>query len=61
MTELTGKQRETLCVALELGYFAIPRNAHQKDIAQRVGVSEQAVQERLARAHRTLAKQAVDT
>lgn len=51
---LTETQRETLLTALELGYFDVPREATLDDIADRLGVSTQAVSTRLRRAQRRL-------
>ncbi|WP_247731100.1 helix-turn-helix domain-containing protein [Halovivax limisalsi] len=47
---LTTNQRETLLTALELGYFAVPREAQIDDLAGALGVSTNAVSERLRRA-----------
>lgn len=51
---LTEKQRETLLVALEFGYFDVPRDATLDDIAEQLDVSTQAVSTRLRRAQRRL-------
>ncbi|ADD04458.1 HTH-10 family transcription regulator [Natrialba magadii ATCC 43099] len=48
--ELTTEQREALVVGLELGYFAIPRNAQISDLADELGISTNAVSQRLRRA-----------
>lgn len=47
---LTPTQRETLLTALETGYFAIPRRITGEELAAELGVSDQAVSERLRRA-----------
>ena len=47
---LTPTQRETLLTALEAGYFAIPRRITAEELAAELGVSDQAVSERLRRA-----------
>lgn len=46
---LTTCQRETLRLAHERGYFAIPREATLSDLADELGISNQAVSERLRR------------
>ncbi|EMA53481.1 MULTISPECIES: helix-turn-helix domain-containing protein [Halococcus] len=46
---LTSCQRETLQLAHERGYFDIPRQATLGDLAEDLGVSNQAVSERLRR------------
>ena len=51
---LTDAQREVLAVAYERGYFEIPRKASVEDIAAELGISGQAVSERLRRGHRAL-------
>jgi predicted DNA binding protein len=47
---LTPTQRETLLTALETGYFAIPRRITGEELAAELGISDQAVSERLRRA-----------
>jgi predicted DNA binding protein len=51
---LTDPQRETLIRAVEGGYYSIPRRMSTQDLADRLGVSDQAVTERLRRAIVTL-------
>lgn len=51
---LTAQQREVLRVALEHGYFEVPRRATLRDIAAELDISSQATSERLRRAHRQL-------
>jgi hypothetical protein len=46
---LSAVQRETLSAALEAGYFDVPRRVSIADLAERLGVSDQAVSERLRR------------
>ena len=53
-TVLTPVQRDTLETALDMGYFDVPRQATIDDVADRLGVSSQAISERLRRAHRHL-------
>jgi predicted DNA binding protein len=51
---LTDPQREVLAVAYEKGYFEVPREASVEDIAAELGISGQAVSERLRRGHQKL-------
>jgi hypothetical protein len=53
---LTSGQREALGVALEMGYFEVPREATAADVGERLGVTRQAVSERLRRAMATAAE-----
>jgi len=46
---LTDAQREVFRLALERGYFDIPRRTTLVDIAEELGISDQAVSERLRR------------
>jgi len=46
---LSAVQRETLSTAFEAGYFDVPRRTTISDLAERLGVSDQAVSERLRR------------
>lgn len=46
---LTPLQRETLALALAAGYFDVPRGTTVADLAVELGVSEQAVSERIRR------------
>lgn len=48
-SKLTPRQRETLLTAHEEGYFDIPRKITLVDLAGQLGVSDQAVSERLRR------------
>ena len=50
----TAEQSETLVVAVTQGYFDVPRGATMDDLAAELGVSRQAVPERLRRAHKGL-------
>jgi predicted DNA binding protein len=47
---LTDPQREALVLAVESGYYDIPRGCTTKNIASQLGISDQAVTERLRRA-----------
>jgi predicted DNA binding protein len=51
---LTPPQYETLMVACKRGYFAVPREITLETLAAEMGVSHQALSERLRRAHQTL-------
>ncbi|MFC3476192.1 helix-turn-helix domain-containing protein [Halobacterium litoreum] len=57
---LTDAQREALEIALERGYFEVPRECSLAEVADEIGVSEQSVSERLRRAARHLVRDAVD-
>lgn len=52
--ELSEQQRAVLKVALDKGYFEIPRNGTLDDIAAELDISSQAASERLRRGHRQL-------
>jgi predicted DNA binding protein len=43
-----------------MGYFEIPREASTSDIGDRLGISAQAVSERLRRGHRKLVTSTVE-
>lgn len=47
---LTAKQREVLVTALEKGYFNVPREATQQDLADSLDIQSSAVSETLRRA-----------
>jgi predicted DNA binding protein len=51
---LTPKQEEALRVAIEMGYFEIPRGADPATVASELGLSKSAFLERLRRAEREL-------
>jgi predicted DNA binding protein len=53
-SDLTPPQREVLAVAYEKGYFEVPREVSAEDIGDELGISGQAVSERLRRGHRKL-------
>ncbi|MFP9190176.1 helix-turn-helix domain-containing protein [Natronosalvus vescus] len=52
--ELTASQREALVVAYENGYFDSPRVTTLEAIGDEIGISRQAVADRLRRGHRHL-------
>lgn len=56
---LTDAQREAIRVALDEGYFGVPREATLADIAAELDVSTQAASERARRAVEALAENAV--
>lgn len=53
-TPLTETQYETIVTAHELGYFDVPRNVTLQELADELGVSHQALSERLRRSHAAL-------
>lgn len=54
--ELSEPQREALDLAVARGYYAIPRKVTTAELADELGISDQAVVERLRRATITLAR-----
>lgn len=54
--DLTREQRIALVVALELGYFEVPRETQIGELAAELGISTSAVSQRLRRATRNLTK-----
>jgi len=48
---LTDKQQDVLQLAFEHGYYAIPRETSAQNLADEMGISHQALSERLRRAH----------
>ncbi|WP_394349503.1 helix-turn-helix domain-containing protein [Natronococcus pandeyae] len=52
---LTTPQREALACAVRHGYFEIPRRISLEELAAELGVTHQALSERLRRASDTLA------
>ena len=51
---VTDPQREVLLLALDRGYYTVPRNASLSDLAESLGISSQAASERLRRGTQTL-------
>lgn len=45
---LTPKQRETLIMAVEKGYFSVPRETKLDEIAEEIGITRQAASKRVA-------------
>ncbi|MFC6836565.1 helix-turn-helix domain-containing protein [Halomarina ordinaria] len=56
---LTARQRETLELAHENGFFEIPRRSTMGDIAEAFDVSEQAISQRLRRGYARLVESAL--
>ncbi|MEY7848175.1 helix-turn-helix domain-containing protein [Natrarchaeobius sp. A-rgal3] len=57
---LTDAQYETLVEALDRGYYSIPREMDMEGLSDVLGVSHQALSERLRRAHRSLVDEVVE-
>lgn len=47
--DLSPAQREALAIALEEGYFAVPRETTLVDLAEKLGISDSAVSQRIRR------------
>lgn len=56
---LTDEQYETLVEAVERGYFDVPRAISQPELAELLGISHQALSERLRRAQKTLTRNTI--
>ncbi len=56
---LTEHQHETILTAYDRGYYDVPRGATLADLADELGVSHQALSERLRRGHGTLVERAL--
>lgn len=50
-SKLTSKQQGALISAFEMGYYDVPQNVSLKDVATDLGISHQALSERLHRAY----------
>jgi predicted DNA binding protein len=57
---LTAKQRETLALALEEGYYERPRDADLSTLADRLGITKSAVSQRLRTAEIKLVESALE-
>ena len=57
---LTDRRFETVVSAYECGYYDIPREMNQAELAEHFDVSHQAVSERLRRAHGTIIRNVLD-
>jgi predicted DNA binding protein len=53
-SELPDEQREAFVAAFEAGYYTIPRDATAEEVAGEVGISHQALSERLRRGYQQL-------
>lgn len=51
---LTKRQKDALVEAFESGHYEVPRDATADEVADELGISHQALSERLRRAHRQL-------
>ena len=58
--DLTDAQYETLVAALERGYYEIPREIDMDALSDELGISHQALSERLRRAHGALVEEVVE-
>jgi predicted DNA binding protein len=56
---LTSEQFEALEAALEAGYYEVPRDVDQNELAEELGISHQALSERLRRATGALVEDAL--
>ena len=52
--DLTPKQRETLVAALDAGYYDVPQGITMRELADEMGVSQQALSKRFHAGHRNL-------
>ncbi|MFC7226211.1 helix-turn-helix domain-containing protein [Salinirubellus salinus] len=59
--DLTETQRETLRTAVRRGYFEVPRRVTATDLAEELGVTPQAVSERIRRATNSVLNSALFT
>lgn len=53
-TGVTDKQRQALSTAFEMGYYSVPRDVDLRTVGEQLGISRQAVSERLRRGHELL-------
>lgn len=58
--KITDKQQVALSAAAEHGYYDIPRRISAEELADEIGISHQAVSERLRRAHRDVIQSLVN-
>jgi predicted DNA binding protein len=56
---LTDAQRETLALAYRRGYFSVPREVTATELADELGISNQAVSERLRRGYARLVERGI--
>lgn len=57
---LTAPQRDALTIALEKGYFEVPKQCTITEIAEEIDVSPQAISQRLRRGYGTLVRNAIN-
>jgi predicted DNA binding protein len=57
---LTEKQHRALALALEAGYYEVPRRANAVQLASELGISHQSLSEQLRRAHGTVVTDTID-
>lgn len=58
--EVTAEQEEVLCQALDAGYFAVPREISLEELADQIGISQNAASARLRRGHANLVRNTLD-
>ena len=58
---LSEEQQRTLSLAFRNGYYDVPRDADTTVLAEELGISHQAVSERMRRAHKTLVESTLST
>lgn len=56
---LTPEQRDTLVLAVEEGYFSVPRDTKLEDLADQLGISRQAASERVRRGAETVLRKSL--
>lgn len=56
---LTPEQRETLTLAVEKGYFSVPRETKLDEIAEELGITRQAASERVRRGVETVLRKSL--
>lgn len=56
---LTPEQRETLTVAVENGYFSVPRETKLEEIAEEANITKQAASERVRRGTETILRKSL--
>jgi len=54
LRNMTSRQEECVRVAVEMGYFSIPREVNAEDVAGELGISKSSFLERLRRAEREI-------
>ncbi|WP_227378398.1 bacterio-opsin activator domain-containing protein [Haladaptatus halobius] len=57
--DLTDDQQEALILAVEQGYYDVPREVDQAELADKLGVSHQALSERLRRGTKGILKKVI--